>query len=214
MSSLRLVLADQLSHSLAALKHMQPGDIVLMCEVMEEASYVKHHPKKIAFLFSAMRHFAEELRAKGAEVRYTKLDDPDNSGSLDGEVGRALKAGPFSKLILTEPGEWRVLEKFKSWQTSLGLPVEIRDDERFMCSIAEFKAWAGGRKQLRMEYFYREMRKGFRVFTEKNGNPVGGKWNFDTENRKPPKADLKIPKRLNHGKDAITQEAPLCASFR
>jgi deoxyribodipyrimidine photolyase-related protein len=206
MPSLRLVLGDQLTHSLTALKDWQPNDAVLMCEVMEEASYVKHHPKKIAFLFSAMRHFAEELTAKGYMVRYVKLDDRDNSGSLDGEVGRALQAGSYSKLILTEPGEWRVLEKFKSWQTSLGLPVEIRDDERFMCSIAEFKAWAGGRKQLRMEYFYREMRKGFKVLTGKDGKPVGGKWNFDTENRKPPKAGLTIPKRLSHRKDATTRD--------
>jgi deoxyribodipyrimidine photolyase-related protein len=206
MSSLRLVLGDQLSHSLTALKNMEPGDTVLMCEVMEEASYVKHHPKKIAFLFSAMRHFADELRAKGAMVRYVTLDDPGNSGGLDGEVKRALAATSSSKLILTEPGEWRVLEKFKAWQGTLNVPVEIRDDGRFMCSLPEFTNWADGRRQLRMEYFYREMRRGFKVLTEKDGKPVGGKWNFDTENRKPPKAGLDIPKRISHKKDAVTQD--------
>jgi deoxyribodipyrimidine photolyase-related protein len=206
MSSLRLVLGDQLSHSLTALKDLAPGDTVLMCEVMEEASYVNHHPKTIAFLFSAMRHFAEELRAKGASVRYVKLDGPDNSGSLDGEVKRALSDTSSSELILTEPGEWRVLEKFKAWQRSFNALVEIREDERFMCSIPEFKNWANGRKQLRMEYFYREMRRGFKVLTEKDGKPVGGKWNFDTENRKPPKSGLNIPKRISHKKDAVTQE--------
>jgi deoxyribodipyrimidine photolyase-related protein len=206
MPTLRLVLGDQLSHSLTALQNLKAGDAVLMCEVMEEASYVKHHPKKIAFLFSAMRHFAEELREKGVEVRYVKLDDPQNSGTLDGEVQRAFEGETFSKLMLTEPGEWRVLEKFKAWQKELALPVVIRDDERFMCSIAEFKAWADGRKQLRMEFFYREMRKGFSILTEKNGNPVGGKWNYDSENRKPPKEGLSIPKRISHEKDAITND--------
>jgi deoxyribodipyrimidine photolyase-related protein len=206
MSSLRLVLGDQLSHSLTALKDFDPGDVVLMCEVMEETSYVKHHPKKIAFLFSAMRHFADELREKGLNVRYVKLDNPENSGSLDGEVKRALSSGKFSKLLLTEPGEWRILEKFKAWQREWSVSVEIRDDERFMCSIAEFKAWAARRNQLRMEYFYREMRKGFGILVEKSGNPAGGKWNYDTENRKPPKDGLNIPKRISHQKDAITNE--------
>jgi deoxyribodipyrimidine photolyase-related protein len=206
MSSLRLVLGDQLSHSLTALKDVAQSDTVLICEVMEEASYVKHHPKKIAFLFSAMRHFAGELRVKGVNVRYVKLDDPENSGSLDGEVMRALAERSSSSLILTEPGEWRVLEKFRTWQGSFDVPVEIREDERFMCTILEFKTWADGRKQLRMEYFYREMRRGFKVLIEKDGKPAGGKWNFDTENRKPPKAGLDIPKRIRHQKDAVTQE--------
>jgi deoxyribodipyrimidine photolyase-related protein len=206
MPALRLVLGDQLSHSLTALQDLDADDLVLMCEVVEEASYVKHHPKKIAFLFSAMRHFAGELRDKGIEVRYVTLDDPQNAGTLDGEVERALAIKTFSKLILTEPGEWRVLEKFRAWQRESRLPVEIRDDERYMCTIAEFKTWAEGRKQLRMEYFYREMRKGFSILTEKNGNPVGGKWNYDIENRKPPKEGLSIPKRVSHKKDAITND--------
>ena len=93
MPALRLIVSDQLSHSIAALQDIDaPSDTILLCEVMEEATYVRHHPKKIAFLFSAMRHFAQELRAKGCKVRYVKLDGADNSGSLDGEVARALAA--------------------------------------------------------------------------------------------------------------------------
>ncbi|MFB1037060.1 MAG: cryptochrome/photolyase family protein, partial [Sinobacterium sp.] len=87
MTTLRLILADQLSHSLASLQQCDLGkDWVLMAEVREEASYVKHHKKKIAFLFSAMRHFAEKLVAQGHNLHYTYYNDQHNQGSLFGEV--------------------------------------------------------------------------------------------------------------------------------
>ena len=78
--TLCLVLGDQLSRSLSSLGDLAEGDIVLMAEVMAEATYVKHHPKKIIFCLSAMRHFAEELREKGFDVNYTRLDDDQNAG--------------------------------------------------------------------------------------------------------------------------------------
>ena len=105
MSHLRLVLADQLSESLSALTDVQTGDTILMCEVKEEATYVRHHPKKIAFLFAAMRHFAAELSDKGFQVRYVTLNDPDNSGSLPTEVARAAKELRLKQVIVTDPGE-------------------------------------------------------------------------------------------------------------
>ena len=79
MKTLRLILGDQLSHSISSLREIEKGDVILMAEVMEEASYVKHHKKKIAFLFSAMRHFATELEEKGYRVKYIKLNNPHNS---------------------------------------------------------------------------------------------------------------------------------------
>ncbi len=91
--ALRLILGDQLSQSISSLQGGDPGtDTILIVEVMEEARYVPHHKKKIAFLFSAMRHFAETLRGQGWHVRYVKLDDPENSGSFSGEVERQLPA--------------------------------------------------------------------------------------------------------------------------
>ena len=131
MTRIHLVLGDQLSPSLSSLCDAAPdGSIVLMAEVMTEARYVRHHKKKIAFLFSAMRHFAEELRGRGFAVRYVTLDDPDNSQSLIGEVERALAATGAAGVVVTEPGEWRLLEEMRGWQERLGLPVEIRDDTR------------------------------------------------------------------------------------
>ena len=206
MKRLIVILGDQLSESIAALKDYSPEtDTVLMCEVRDEARYVKHHKKKIAFLFSAMRHFAQELIEKGYKVDYTKLDDPENAGSFQGEVGRILKKHGAERVIVTHPGEYRVLKDMQSWEATLGVPVEIRADERFLCSPEEFAAWAEGRKQLRMEYFYREMRKKYDILMQE-GEPVGGQWNYDAENRKPPAEGLRVPPPYITETDAITKE--------
>lgn len=206
-AALRLILADQLSEEITALQALDAAhDTVLLCEVMEEATYVPHHPKKIAFLFAAMRHFAAELEAQGITVRYVKLDDPENSGSLNGEVARAVAALKPATLIVTEPGEYRVLEMMQSWQKSLGIPVELRGDTRFLASHAAFRNWANGKKQLRMEFFYRDMRKIHGVLMEPDGKPTGGVWNYDKENRKPPKRGMHSPSRIRHPKSPILTE--------
>ncbi len=206
MKSLRLILADQLTHDISSLKDIDVGqDIVLMCEVANETGYVRHHKKKIAFLFSAMRHFAEELRARGINVHYTKFDDRDNAGSFTKEIERALSRENFGRIVTTFPGEYRVLEEMKTWATRFDVDVEIRGDDRFLATPEEFKNWAEGRKQLRMEYFYRDMRQSYSILM--NGNqPEGGKWNYDAENRKPPKDGLNIPQTYSAEPDAITCE--------
>ncbi|MBC7148313.1 MAG: cryptochrome/photolyase family protein [Rhizobium sp.] len=206
MTLLHLVLGDQLSHSLATLRDTNPqGSVVLMAEVMAEASYVRHHQKKIAFLFSAMRHFAEELRARGLAVRYVRLDDPDNCQSLLGEVERALAETGAEGLVVTEPGEYRLMDEMLGWQAKLGVPVEIREDDRFLITRAGFGRWADRRRDLRMEYFYRDMRRHFGVLM-RGQEPEGGQWNFDKENRKSPPKGLKGPRRLSWPHDAITCE--------
>ncbi len=206
MSHLRLVLADQLSESLSALTDVQTGDTILMCEVTEEATYVRHHPKKIAFLFAAMRHFAAELSDKGFQVRYVTLNDPDNSGSLTTEVARAAKELRLKQVIVTEPGEYRVRQMMQSWEADLGLSVDIRADDRFLCATDLFARWASGKKQLRMEYFYREMRKAYHILIEADGTPTGGQWNYDKDNRKPPAKVMVSPPRISHPKSAILNE--------
>ncbi len=207
MTTLRLILADQLSELLSSLREARKkSDIIMLFEVMSEATYVPHHPKKIAFLFSAMRHFAEELKCKGYNIRYIRLDDPLNTGSLDGEIKRAITELKPERIIVTEPGEWRMLTMMQEWKTSLGIPIEILRDDRFLCSISEFKKWATDKKQLRMEFFYREMRKKYGILMEKDNKPTGGEWNYDKENRKPPKVGIKSPPRMRHKKSTITSE--------
>ncbi len=201
-----LILGDQLSRDIRSLQLADRNcDIVLMAEVAQEAKYVPHHKKKIAFVFSAMRHFAQDLQAHGWRVEYTRYDDANNSGSLVGEVQRAIKRHSASEVMVTEPGEFRLKSDIKSWTRKLGVAVECLDDTRFLASHSDFQNWAQGRKQLRMEYFYREMRK-ITGLLMKEGQPEGGKWNYDSENRKPAKGDLLIPHPLRNSTDEVTEE--------
>ncbi|QTK82895.1 Deoxyribodipyrimidine Photolyase-Like Protein [Agrobacterium tumefaciens] len=206
MSRLILILGDQLSPSISSLDGVdKEQDTLLLCEVMAEATYVGHHKKKIAFIFSAMRHFAEELREAGYRVRYTTIDDEDNAGSFTGEVKRAVTAIDPLAICVTEAGEWRVKSELESLEGAVGVPVEIRPDTRFLATQREFRDWAEGRKSLTMEYFYREMRRKTGLLMQ-GDEPVGGRWNFDAENRNPAKPDLLRPKHLVVEPDEITNE--------
>ena len=181
-----LVLGDQLTPDIAALREAdRDTDIVVMAEVEEEAKYVPHHPKKIAFLFAAMRKFAASLRDDGWDVRYAELDDTNNAGSIVGELLRRAEETGAQEVIATEPGEWRLIDKLKN----APLTVHILPDDRFLCSHERFERWAEGRKSLRMEYFYREMRKETGLLMEGDA-PAGGEWNYDKENRKPPPGEV------------------------
>lgn len=205
--ALRLVLGDQLSPALASLEDADPDrDLILMAEVMEECTYVPHHPKKIAFVLSAMRHFAADLEAGGFRVRYVPLDDPGNTGSLEGEVERALRSFGADRIVLTEAGEWRVAEIMRRWQERFGCPVDIREDTRFLCSHADFAAWAKGRKSWRMEHFYREMRRRTGFLMSSDGKPEGGEWNYDAANRKALPDHIAVPDGIRCAPDAITED--------
>jgi len=201
-----VVLGDQLSPRISSLRLADKSrDLVFMAEVSGETTYVPHHKKKIAFILSAMRHFARELKSDGWQVEYVQLDDTENTGSLSGEIERAAKRHSLKSVIVTEPGEWRVLNSLTSISSRGGLSVKILGDDRFICSRNTFSSWANGRKQMRMEHFYRAMRRktGLLMDGEK---PVGGKWNFDAENRKPAKTDMSFPTPLYSDVDGITRE--------
>ena len=138
MTALRLILSDQLNHQIASLRDINiDTDIVLMAEVSAEVTYVKHHKQKIAFLFAAMWHFAEELRRASVKVIYRRPDDPDNGGSLISEIQRIIAFSDISKLVVTMRGEYRLMEIMQSWHSMLGVAVELREDDRFFCSLGE-----------------------------------------------------------------------------
>jgi deoxyribodipyrimidine photolyase-related protein len=206
VARLRFVLGDQLTRTLSSLADLDRAtDTVLMVEVAEETTYVRHHKQKIAFILSAMRHFANALRREGIRVDYVKLDDPANTGSFGGELARAVARLRPVEVIVTEPGEWRVLAMMLDWRETLGIPVTIRDDDRFVCSRARFARWAEGRKSYRMEFFYREMRRETGLLMA-GDEPEGGQWNYDHDNRKRLPAALVPPSRLRFAPDAITRD--------
>lgn len=197
-----LILGDQLSYQGAALRAADPmRDVIVMAEVIAEATYVPHHPQKIALFFAAMRHFAAELRGRGFQVAYTTLDDPENAGSIAGEVLRRAAEFGASEVLALRPGEWRLIAELEA----VPLTMRLLSDDRFFCSEAEFAAWAEGRKQLRLEWFYREMRRKTGLLME-GDQPAGGQWNYDHDNRKPAKPDLFRQKPPRFAPDAVTAE--------
>jgi deoxyribodipyrimidine photolyase-related protein len=212
--TLRIVLGDQLSRNVAALEGLDPArDVVLLMEVQEECTYVPHHPQKIVLVLSAMRHFARALAARGVAVDHVRLDDPDNTHSFRGEVLRAVARRRPARIVATHPGEWRVLDDMRGWQDAAGVPVEIREDGRFLCSLPRFRAWAAGRKQYRMEFFYREMRRETGLLMEGDA-PAGGKWNYDAENRAALPRGVLPPPPLRFAPDAMTREVMALVAAR
>lgn len=201
--TLIVVLADQLTHERAALRGARPGvDTVVMAEVREEATYARHNRHKIAFLFSAMRHFRDELVARGFEVLY--YDYEQGLNNLGEAVARALDHCVVGSVRYCRPGEYRLLQQMAAWE--VGVPLEGVEDDRFLCSEQAFYEWARGRKQLRMEYFYRQMRKRYQLLLDEDGKPAGGKWNYDAENRKGWRNQVEVPQRLPGDSDAITRQ--------
>ena len=200
------ILGDQLSRNLSSLEDVDPhGAVLLMMEVEDETVYVRHHKAKIAFILAAMRHHAEDMRERGWTVDYVKLDDPYNAGSFTGEIARAIDRHAPSAIRITEAGEWRVMAMLENWGEQFGVPVTLCPDTRFLCARDAFEEWAEGRKQLRMEYFYREMRRKTGLLMD-GDKPEGGRWNYDKDNRKAADADLFMPKPIAFRPDDITQE--------
>jgi len=200
------MLGDQLSPALSSMADRSRDDtVVLMMEVAEETTYVGHHQAKIALILSAMRHFAADLRADGWRVDYVAMNDPANSGSFTGEVVRAARRHGARGVQVTEPGEWRVRQMIDTWGDATGLRVRVLPDTRFVCALPDFFAWAAGRKELRMEWFYRDMRRKTGLLME-GDQPVGGRWNFDADNRSGPAPGLTPPAPMQFAPDAITRD--------
>lgn len=195
-----LVLGDQLDAQSAAFDGFdRQRDAVWMAEVSHEAEQVWSHKARIAIFLAAMRHFRDELRARGITVHYTELAD----STLGEELAKSVRHLRPERVIVVEPGEWRVEADLK--QAAPGL--EIRPDRHFLCSREEFTAHAAGRKQLRLEFFYREMRRKHHVLMD-GKEPIGGTWNYDKENRAAFGKDGPglVPKPVGFKPDTITRE--------
>ena len=198
-----LLLGDQLSWSHPALQQADPETaVVILAEVCEEASYVRHNRHKIALLFSAMRHFAEALKERGYLVAYYPYEE--SLSSLLAACERAQEQWRYERLLICEPGEYRLHEQMRSWSDTLGVPIELLEDTRFLASRQDFSDWASGRKQLRMEYFYRDMRKRYGLLMDAD-QPEGGKWNYDADNRTGWRGQCEIPPRPESEHDDITR---------
>lgn len=175
-----IVLGDQLDHNNPALIAEYDAP-VLMVESVDESKVVWSHKARTILFLSAMRHFASELRQAGREVHYSTLHETGQSGLVERLVAMAGSVGA-TELIVSEPGEWRIEQSLIEASKRAGLKLRLLSDSHFLCSRDEFSKWAAKYKQMRMEYFYRDMRKRYQVLMD-GGEPCQGRWNFDTDNR-------------------------------
>lgn len=208
LRTLVIVLGDQLDLDASGFDGFDVAtDAVWMAEVAEESTHVWSGKPRTAMFLAAMRHFALALRGAGRALHYTRLDDDGNPGTLAAQLQADIQRLRPAGLVMTAPGDWRVLQAIKAVAASAGLPLDIREDRHFFGTVREFAAHAKGRKSLRMEYFYREQRQRHGVLM-RDGQPVGGQWNFDADNREAfgaagPGA---VPARTAFQPDAMTRD--------
>ncbi len=208
MRNLILVLGDQLTLSSPALTGFDPEqDVVLMIEAPGEATLVWSHKARIALFLSAMRHFAQGIAERGWPLDYVPVD-ADAPPAFSDRLRAALQRHRPRALKLLEAGELRMQQAIASVSEAEGVALQWVDDTHFLCSRTEFAHWAQGKRELRMEFFYREMRRKHRVLME-GSEPAGGQWNFDTDNRSPyPKRSGPgtIPAPAGFAPDVLTQQ--------
>jgi deoxyribodipyrimidine photolyase-related protein len=178
-----VILGDQLDAQAEVLRQSDPKqDRIWMAEAHQESTHVTSSKTRTVLFLSAMRHFVQHLREQGWTVDYQRIDDPQAFNSLSERLAHSLKQHPAQEVWVTAPGEWRVLQMLRDTVRDAGLTLQVQDDTHFYTTVRDFARHAQGRKQLRMEFWYRELRQRFGVLM--NGDqPEGERWNFDADNR-------------------------------
>lgn len=178
-----VVLGDQLNADAAIFDDFdRQHDVLWMAEVAGESTHVWSHKARMALFLAAMRQFRDARRRNGYTVDYTQLDE-GAAHSLGIELSKAIRRHRPEMLIMVHAGEWRVQQEIEQTACAAGVPLEVLDDRHFYSTPDEFAAHAKGRKQLRLEFFYRELRRKHGILVEEDGSPIGGKWNYDADNR-------------------------------
>ena len=183
--NLIVVLGDQLDLDSAAFDDFDPErDIVWMAEVSEESTHVWSSKIRIVMFLAAMRHLRKALeRRQGWRVDYTELDSAQNAGTLARGLKRAIDEHRPEGLVMVEAGDHRVEQAMIEAAEHAEVGLELLEDRHFYASRQDFVNHAEGRKSIRLEYFYRELRRRENVLVDKAGKPEGGQWNYDADNR-------------------------------
>ncbi|WP_372759331.1 cryptochrome/photolyase family protein [Litorivivens sp.] len=212
IETLRIILGDQLSLDSPLFNEWHERDSLWMAEVIEESRHVPSHKTRSVYFLSAMRHFAETLKRSSYPLIYHALDEHDWTG-LDEALAATLDDLRPQAVTVVQPGDMRVQQLIEGAAKHAGIPLTILDDSHFFSTPADFSHWAAKRKSLRMEYYYRELRKRYSVLMD-GDKPAGGAWNFDAENRKafPKTGPAGIPQPRTFTPDAITKKVIRCVN--
>ncbi len=183
--TLRLVLGDQLTPLHSWFSQVRPDVVYVLMEVRSETDYVRHHAQKVLGIFAALRDFARALKAAGHRVRHVAIDHPSNRQSLTANLDALIAHYGAGAVEYQAPDEWRLDTQLRDWAERCPVPVHCVDSEHFFTARDEAAKQFAGKKQWLMESFYRQQRKKHRVLMTEDGQPEGGQWNFDADNRKP-----------------------------
>jgi deoxyribodipyrimidine photolyase-related protein len=196
------ILGDQLLEAHPALEAARAsGDSVrvVLVENWRRWARLPYHRQKIVLLLSAMRHYAQRLKSQGLTVDYVR------SGDVRGALAAHLSAHSSTHLYMMRASEYRGGVFQDRLAESLGVPVTILPNTQFL--VGQYDPFPGTNKRVILENFYRAMRRHFDVLMQPDGEPVGGQWNFDHDNRKPlPKKGLNLPNPPRFEPDDITRD--------
>ncbi len=183
MTTIRLVLGDQLNPFHTWYDHVRQDVVYVMMEVRQETDYVLHHAQKIIAIFAAMRRFAANLRSDGHRVHYLTIDATDNQASLTANLDDLIALYHADRFEYQAPDEWRLDQQLRSYGEQLSIACVMIDSDHFYTTREEVRQHFGGREHWMMESFYRAMRRKHGVLMDDKGRPVGGTWNYDHDNR-------------------------------
>lgn len=197
--TLRLILGDQLNPQHSWFRSVDPDAAYVMMEILPETAYVTHHVQKLASFFAAMRNFAAHMQKQGHRFIYFRLDDPENRQSFEDNIRSILKSLKFQRFEYLLPDEYRLDRQLSVFADSLGIPIAVQETEHFLTARDEVREFFKQRKTYLMEAFYRHLRQKYNILME-NGEPQGGRWNFDAENREslPPGMAVPAPLEFQH----------------
>ena len=191
MTTLRLILGDQLNPQHGWFASAREDVVFVMMEVRSETDYVLHHSQKIISIFAAMRDLALHLGKAGHRVHYLRIDDAANTQSFERNLNALIRHYQAKALEYQDPDEWRLDHQLAAFSASSAKAQSIIctqvSSEHFFAERHEAAELFAGRKKWLMETFYRHMRARHQVLMEGGKDaekPMGGQWNFDAENRK------------------------------
>ena len=182
MTCMRLILGDQLNARHRWFDEADDDVLYVLMEVRSETDYVRHHAQKVIGLFAAMRQFGETLAKAGHRVEHIRISDARNRHSFSDNLPWLIKEFKFTRLEYMEADEWRVEQALNEAFAASGLPNVVVSAEHFLLErVDAVERFA--KKVPRMEFFYRDLRRRFRIMVDADDKPLGGKWNYDVLNR-------------------------------
>lgn len=200
---LKLLLGDQLNPKHSWFEQVDDEVIYVIAELHQEANYTKHHIQKVTAFFAAMHDFAQYLESKGHQVCYLTLEDTEKYQNLSELLNALVVSYGCESFTYQRPDEYRLQAQLSAMSVILGLPVYQVESEHFLLAFDDLPSHFTATTHVRMENFYRFMRKHFDILMS-GSKPEGGAWNFDANNRQTfKKTDLKaIPKPLIFNNEA------------